>query len=245
MTTNKRGLSADLMEVKEIKAPAPGALVAKKEEDTSLSLESQMQSLELHRRKVNNYRQSDGVARLIDECEEEALAMPGKKMNKVAINQYAMLAFSDLDDEAMSAYMAPAVSVDDLYTSVLPRFKVSEAEVKEYCEKRDVTHQTTVEVNLFVNKKIEESIARANALPCTVEMHRSLSAADKVRPNEPFYNATDMRVRALFYYGGLPLDEKIRVVAEIDRKYGPMLSKLTEKQYKERAAKIQEKYGVA
>lgn len=245
MTTKKRGLPASALEVKEIKAPAPGALATKKEEDITLSLESQMQALQLHRRKVNNYRQSDGIARLIEECEEEALAIPGKKMNKVEINKYAMLAFSELDDEAMSSHMAPAVTIEGLYHSVLSRFKVSKEDIDLYIESINETHQTTVEVNLFINNKFEEAIIRANALPCTVDPCNFLRATGKYNKNTPFYNGTDMRVHALFYYGGLPLDEKIRVVAEIDRKYGPMLSKLTEKQYKERAAKIQEKYGVA
>ncbi len=241
MDTKKRGLPASSLEVGEIKKPATSYLPAKKAEDSKLSFDSQMYALDLCRRKVNNYRQPEVIDRLIEACEEEALVMP-KKMKKVAINTYAMLAFARLDDQSLATFMD--ISVDDLFRQVLSRFKISETEIDRLCKERSDVHQTTVEVNFFVNGKTDESIARINNLPSSIELRDSMIAADKHKPSDPLYNATDIRVRALLYYASLPLEDKIRVVREIDVEYGEMLTKYTPQKYEERAQRLREMYGM-
>lgn len=242
MTNKKSGIPVSLLDLKEIKASTPGPLPAKKVEDPKLSFENQMRALELCRRKVNNYRQAEGVDRLIEECEEEALVMP-KKMKKVAINAYSMLAFARQDDETLAALMI--TPIDELYRQVFNRFGLPKEEVERLCKGRGDIHQTTVEVNLFINGKIEESIARINNLPSSIQLRDLMIAADKHKYSEPLYSATDIRVRPLFYYGGLPLEDKIRVVNEIDVEYGQMLSKHTDKQHEDRTHKLREKCGIA
>ncbi len=241
MNTKKRGIPTANLEVMEVKSPSASVLSTKKAEAPKLSYESQKHALDLCRRKVNNYRQPEVIDRLIEECEKEALGMP-KKMKKVAINTYAMLSFGRQSDEALAAFMG--VSVDDQFRQVLPRFKIPEAEINQLCESRSEVHQTTVEVNFFVNSKIEESIARINNLPSSIELRDSMVAADKHKPSDPLYNATDIRVRALLYYAGLPIEEKIRVVKEIDVEYGEMLTKHTPAKYEERVQRLREMYGI-
>lgn len=239
----KSGIATSAMEVITLKAPTPGASKSKASEaKPQLSMEEQMAQLDMCRKKVNNYRQPEALDVLIENAEEEGLAIP-YKVKKVDLNIYAMIAFSRLGDEEMNKVIATPIK--DLYHDAFCRYGVAEEEITRLYEGIEDTKQTTVEVNLFISKLIDDSIARANSLPYVEEIRSKLIDSGKLKENASFYNGTEIRTRALLYYATLPLEEKIKVIGDIHAEFGSKLNRFTGEQYNKRLKKLQEQSHVA
>lgn len=223
MTTKpKTGIATSALEAREIKSPVKKNLPENKSPKITL------EQLELCRRRVNNYRQTDAVAALIEHCENEPVMA---KLNKVIVNIYALLAFVRQPDAQIAAFMSR--NIQDIYTEAFDHFDVPAQERVTLLDDFK-TKQTTVEVSLYINNLITEGIEKINNLPETVAMRDSMLAKGLLKTRGPLYNGTDIRERALLYFAALSADEKGKVIAEIESEHSPMLVRLTDKQFEKK-----------
>lgn len=219
-------LPSTAYEVRELKAPKKVTSPSESEPESALTPAMQ---LKLCLKKVNNYRQSAAIIRLIDLCEDEPLTV---KMNKVLVNINAMLSFARLDDEKLAGFVTR--NIIDLYNEAFDHFNIDKAERIKLLETRNVTTQTTVEVNSFISDLISKNIEKINSLPEVISFRDAMIARNKIADPGPLYTATDIREYAILYYAPLSFEEKTRLHQEIHAEYGMLMTRLTEDQYKKK-----------
>lgn len=191
------------------------------------------EQLELCRRRINNFRQTAGLVRVIELCESEPMAM---KINKVSLNIYAMLHFATLPDLAVSTFMAKGIS--EMYSEAFDYFKVPEEEKAELISARGASFPTTVELNNFLHAKIAANVDRINNLPESVNEKNRLIDKGLKRNDQDLYSAADIRERAIFFFAEMPTQEKMRAIFEINAKYGFLMTRLNDKQYENKRATL-------
>lgn len=229
--SKKHGIPSSSLEVRELKAPARSVHKARL---SALSPDEQLKILDKCRSKVNNYRQGPGVDLIIECCEHEP--MVNAKTNKVFINLYSLIALSELEDGQLNEYIG--TPLEDAYKAGFANYGYSDKEAEDLFDSRGNLHQTTVEVNSFVNDIVVSLIDRINCLPVTIQDKQVSIKTGKCGKTENYYNATEIRERALFYYAALPVAEKADVINGIIQKYGPMLNRYSNKQYEERVQRL-------
>lgn len=187
------------------------------------------EQLELCRRRINNFRQTAGLVRVIELCEAEPMAM---KINKVSLNIYAMLHFATIPDLAVSTFMMKGIS--EMYAEAFDYFKIPEEEKNELIAARGASFPTTVELNNFLQARIAANVDRINNLPGSLKEKANLIERGLKRDDQDLYSAADIRERAIFFFAEMPTQEKMRAIFEINMKYGFLMTRLNDKQYEKK-----------
>ena len=185
-----------------------------------------MAQLDLCRRRISNFRQSQRLDHVIERCEFEPLAA---KINKVSLNIFAMLHFASLSDEMVSDFLSKEIK--DAYAEAFDYFRVSEEKRLEVTENTTASLTTTVELNNFIHAIIIQNVDRVNHLPSVVKLKEDMVARGLKRDDMQIYSSADIRERAILYFACLPSIEKMRVITAISINYGFLLTRLNDKQY--------------
>lgn len=202
--------------------------------NTANDEESQLEMLNLCRRKVNNYRQSDALDAIIIFCEREPVPF---KMNKVVVNNNAILFFAMLSDSELSSFMQR--DIKDLYEEAFEYFGLPDAQRDRLHEARKASRQTTtVEINVFIGQVISDAVDRINSLDEIQKLTKEMVSRSLIGEGASLYTATDLRERALLYFATLTAEQKTKAISEVTAKYGTLLTRLTPKQYEEKRRQI-------
>ena len=197
---------------------------------------SATEQLNICRRKIKNYRQTESLNTLIALYVQEPLVV---KLNKVNLNINAMLHFASLSDKQLSNFLAIDLKESyekafnhfigyhhEIYSETLEDLKVDRFRLSDLIANRTVPFTTTVEVNGFIDMIINDNLERVNGLPASRVLKETLVSHGKISGDSQPYNNTDLRELSILYFVSLSKEDKTAATNAISSKYGFLLNRL-------------------
>lgn len=176
-----------------------------------------------NKRKVNNYRQTPLLDKIIELCESEPL---GTKTNKVLLNTYALVHFSSItDDEIEKVFKC---DLNELYSLALGYFQADRSEIGQLLSSLRKTRPTTVEFNQYTKHIVDRNIARVNSLPSSVALKKSMVFAGFRTKKARLFSGADVRERALLHFAIKTKEEKLYLIKNIRAEFGDDLTRNTD-----------------
>jgi hypothetical protein len=191
---------------------------------------TQLDKLELRRRRICNFRQSDALDSIITLCEAERLPV---KVSKVIINNTAILGFGMLSDFQITDFMARPIEV--LYGAACDYYEVPESRRMELVSSQSRIKPTTVELNNFVHYRFLQLTERVNNLPVVKEVMRLNKEHGLNLQADLLLSPPRIRERAILFFALLSPSDKTLLIENLNRLHGSMLDRLTDKKYLKQA----------